>query len=232
MRRIFLFCLLPALLGSFIRQAQAQPYAFTNFTGLPGTLGATDGSLSEARFNQPAGLLMDPRGELLVADLANHTIRRISANGLVSTLAGSAGQSGYVDGPLAESRFNQPIFLAMDAAENLYVSELGNHTIRKITPAGIVSTYAGGAGQFNRPAGLAFDATGNLYVADTANHCIRLVTPGGLVLTLAGITGSGGSNDGMSAAARFYYPTDLTVDFQGNVFVSDSVASHGGTEFE
>ncbi|MEY4201225.1 MAG: hypothetical protein RLZZ265_2965 [Verrucomicrobiota bacterium] len=223
MNRFMLNLIWAACLSLLFCRAEAQqPYAFTNFAGLPGTLGATDGLLNEARFNQPAGLVVDADGNLLVADVGNHTIRRISTNGMVSILAGAVGQSGFLDGSVTEARFNQPYFLALDTAGDLYVTELINHTVRKITKAGVVSTFAGGSGQFNRPAGLAFDPAGNLYVADTANHVIRLVTPGGLVLTLAGVPGNGGSNDGPAATARFYFPSDLTVDAQGNIYVSDS----------
>lgn len=203
-------------------QAPAQRYAFTNYAGLPGTPGATDGTLAESRFNQPSGLAVDAAGHLFVAHYFNHTIRRISTNGIVSTVAGIPGQSGFVDGPATDARFNQPSFLTFDAAGNLYVSELLNNAIRKITKAGVVSTYAGGSGQLNRPTGLVFDAVGNLFVADSANHVIRLVTPGGLVLTLAGSVGDGGSADGPAAEARFYYPTDVTLDAAGNLFVSDA----------
>lgn len=203
-------------------QAPAQQYAFTNYAGQPGTPGATDGTLADSRFNQPSGLAVDAEGHLFVAHYFNHTIRRISTNGVVSTVAGIPGQSGFVDGPAAEAQFNQPSFLTFDAAGNLYVSELLNNAIRKITKAGVVSTYAGGLGQFNRPAGLAFDTVGNLFVADSANHVIRLVTPGGLVLTLAGSVGDGGTTDGPAASARFYYPTDVTLDAAGNLFVSDA----------
>lgn len=203
-------------------QAPAQQYAFTNYAGQPGAPGATDGTLAESRFNQPSGLAVDAEGHLFIAHYFNHTIRRVSTNGLVSTVAGTPGQSGFVDGPAAEARFNQPSFLTFDAAGNLYVSELLNNTIRKITKAGVVSTYAGGPGQFNRPAGLAFDTVGNLFVADSANHVIRLVTPGGLVLTLAGSVGDGGTTDGPAASARFYYPTDVTFDAAGNLFISDA----------
>jgi sugar lactone lactonase YvrE len=159
---------------------------------------------------------------LFVGDQNNHTIRKITPAGVVTTFAGAAGQAGYVDGPVAIARFNEPYFLAFDAAGNLYVSELGNHTIRKITPEGVVSTFAGGGGQFNRPIGLAFDAAGNLYVADSAQHAIRIVTPGGLVLTLAGALGNSGSNDGSATTARFYFPVGLALDAEGNIFVSDA----------
>lgn len=203
-------------------RAQDVVYAYTNYAGLPGTSGTNDGPVGSARFHNPAGLAVSPDGCLFVADMSNHTVRRISAAGAVTTFAGIPGQSGKVDGPAATARFNQPFFLAFDKATNLYVSELLNHTIRRITPTGQVSTFVGGDGQFNRPAEMAFDAGGNLYVADTANHVIRVVTPGGVVVTLAGRVGDGGSVDGRAANAQFYYPNSLTVDAGANIYISDS----------
>jgi sugar lactone lactonase YvrE len=213
-----------ALLCGTVASARAQEvaYAFTNYAGLPGTAGTNDGPLVNARFHNPAGLAVSPDGSLFVADFLNHTVRRISAAGVVTTFAGSPGHSGNVDGPAAIARFNQPFFLAFDKATNLYVSDLLNHSIRRITPAGQVSTFVGGDGQFNRPAGMAFDAGGNLYVADTANHVIRVVTPGKVVVTLAGKVSDGGSSDGVAATAQFYFPSALAVDAEANIYVSDS----------
>lgn len=220
--------LLPSLLAAVFLllagpdAAGQQRYAFTNFAGLPGTSGAADGTGADARFDSPAGVAVDADGNLLVADLGNHTIRKITPAGVVSTFAGVARQSGHVDGPAASARFNQPFFLALDPAGNLYVSDLLNHVIRKITRAGMVSTFAGGNGEFNRPAELAFDANGTLFVTDTAHHVIRLVTSRGLVLTLAGMVDDSGSNDGPASTARFNFPSGLVVDSQGNIYVSDS----------
>jgi len=222
MKCLPLFWLSLALVSLAVQPASAQPFAFTNFAGLPRTSGTADGTGSAARFNQTAGIAVGAAGSLFVGDQNNHTIRKITPAGVVTTFAGAAGQAGYVDGPVAIARFNEPYFLAFDAAGNLYVSELGNHTIRKITPEGVVSTFAGGGGQFNRPIGLAFDAADNLYVADSAQHAIRIVTPGGLVLTLAGALGNSGSNDGSATTARFYFPVGLALDAEGNIFVSDA----------
>lgn len=223
MKCITLSWLYLALVSVAFHPAAAQsPYSFTNFAGLPGTPGTNDGPVATARFNSPAGIIMDPAGNVVVADYGNHSIRKISPAGVVSTYAGSPGQVGFVDGPLAEARFNGPYFLAYDAGTNLYVSDHFNHVIRKITPAGTVSTFAGGGGLFNRPAGIAFDPVGNLYIVDSHNHVLRFVTPGGLVLTLAGAPGDGGFNNGAANLARFYYPSDLAVDAVGNTYVADA----------
>ncbi len=224
MNRTFLPSLLAAafLLLAGPRATGQQRYAFTNFAGQAGTPGMADGSGSDARFHAPVGIVGDAAENLFIADFSNHTIRKVTRKGAVTTYAGAAGQSGYVDGAAATARFNNPFYLAVDSAGNLYVTELKNHTIRKITPAGVVSTYAGGNGEFNRPAGLAFDATDNLFVADTANHIIRLVTPRGLVVNLAGTLGVNGAADGNQDIARFSFPSDLCVDAKGNVFIADA----------
>ncbi len=152
--------------------------------------GSADGFGSDARFSHPASVAADSAGNVYVADTANHTIRQISAAGVVSTLAGSAGLSGSADGTGSAARFNEPQGVAVDGAGNVYVADTGNHTIRMITPGGVVSTLAGLAGasgsangtgsnaRFYHPEGLAVDSGGNVYVADTWNHTIRKITRG------------------------------------------------------
>ncbi len=224
MNLLLRFCLLWAmfLLPAGPRAIGQQRYAFTNFVGQPGTPGMADGTGSDARFNAPVGIVADAAGSLFVADFSNHTIRKVTRKGAVTTFAGAAGQSGYVDGPAATARFNNPFYLALDSAGNLYVTDLLNHAVRKITPGGVVSTFAGGNGELNRPAGLAFDAADNLFVADTANHVIRLVTPRGLMVNFAGSPSARGAVDGTLDAVRFSFPSDLCVDAKGNIFIADA----------
>lgn len=149
----------------------------------------------------------------------------------VTTLAGST-KDGYADGTGTAALFNNANDLAVDQQGNLYVSDYGNHRIRKVTPAGVVSTLAGsgimgkfdGAGntaQFDGPAGIAVDAQGLVYVADTNNDLIRVITPAGVVSTLTGRAGQG-LQDGPVASAKFSYPNHLAFDSQGNLYVSDS----------
>lgn len=222
MKHLPIFWLSLALLSIAVQPAKAQaPYAFTNYAGMPGTAGTNDGAVNAAQFNTPVGIIMDPVGNLVVADSGNHTLRKISPSGTVSTYAGSPGQLGFVNGTLTEARFNGPHYLAYDAATNLYVSDRFNHVIRKITPEGTVSTFAGN-GQLNHPAGIAFDPYGNLCVVDQHNHVLRLVTPSGLVLTLAGVLGDGGYNDGAANLAHFYYPSGIAMDTSGNIYVADA----------
>lgn len=202
--------------------------------GALGGSGFSDGQGVAARFNEPFGMATDAAGNVYVGDLYNQTIRKITPTGSVSTLAGMAGQGGSTDGTGSGALFQGPAGLAIDAVGNVYVADSGNYTIRKITPAGVVSTLAGMAGQigsadgagsaarFNFPYGISIDSAGNLYVADTSNQTIRMITPTGAVSTLAGLAGKTGSADGTGSAARFGYPQGVATDSAGNVYVADT----------
>jgi len=209
----------------------------TTLAGLAGSKGSADGMGSTARFCFPTGVAMDRLGNIYVADSLNETIRKVTPEGMVTTLAGLAGQRGSVDGKGSEARFIGADAVAVDSSGNVYVSDGADDTIRKVTPAGVVTTLAGlatvsgtndGAGSaarfgdmFGGPAGLAVDAAGNVYVADKDNQTIRKVTPTGVVTTLAGVAGSKGTNDGVASVARFDDPTGVSVDGSGNVYVAD-----------
>lgn len=168
--------------------------ATTIFAGQPGTAGAVDGET--ALFNTPIGLAADSAGNVYVADKGNNTIRKISPDGKVTTLAGSAGKEGDANGRNSAARFKEPTALAVDRTGNVYV--IDNQTIRKIAPSGIVSTLAGSAGHtghddgkgaaasFSDPLSIATDSAGNVYVADTGSGLIRKITPDGVVTTIAG----------------------------------------------
>lgn len=201
----------------------------STFAGSGGA-GDTDGTGTAAEFNRPAGVATDVSGNLYVGDLYNHLIRKISPQGVVTTLAGS-GNRGYADGPGAGAQFSAPRGLAVDEEGNVYVADASNHRIRKVSPAGEVSTVAGNgsagtangqgtAAQFYSPYDIAFDNRGYLFVADFRNHLIRMISPSGQVTTLAG-TGASGYVDGEGSQAQFDYPGGLAVDQEGNVYVAD-----------
>jgi uncharacterized repeat protein (TIGR02543 family) len=211
-------------------------YTAMQFVRLAGnmTTGSNDGVGTNASFNGPAGIAVDSSGNVFVADSWNHTIRKITTNGSVSTYAGLAGTSGSTDGAISSARFKSPYGLAIDKTNNLYVADLGNHTIRKITPTGVVSTLAGTAGslgttdgqgsiaRFKYPKGLTVDATGTVYVADTDNHTIRRISTYGLVNTVAGTAGSAGNANGLTTTAQFNSPRGIAVDSGGNLYVADT----------
>jgi prepilin-type N-terminal cleavage/methylation domain-containing protein len=195
-----------------------------------GTAGYLDGTGTAAQFNQPYGLAFDSTGNLYVADLQNHRIRRITPSGVVTTFAGS-GVNGNVNGTGTAAQFNYPAGIAVDSAGNVYVADNGNRRIRKISPGGVVTTLAGSgaagfadgtgvAALFNGPTGIAVDSAANVYVADRGNHRIRKITPGGVVTTIAG-TGVLGFADGLGSTAQFYNPSDMGIDSTGNIYVAD-----------
>jgi sugar lactone lactonase YvrE/type II secretory pathway pseudopilin PulG len=195
-----------------------------------GTAGFGDGTGAAAQFYYPAGVAVDSSGTVYVTDNGNHSIRKISPAGVVSTLAGS-GTAGFGDGTGAAAQFDNPYGVAVDSSGTVYVADAFNHRIRKITPAGVVSTLAGStrgfsdgtgaAAQFSVPIGVAVDSSGTVYVADAANHSIRKISPAGVVSTLAG-SGTPGFADGTGAAAQFQGPSGVAVNASGTVYVADT----------
>ena len=175
--------------------------AVTTLAGSAGVAGSADGTGASARFNYPSGVAADTAGNIYVADSGNNTVRKITATGVVTTLAGTAGTRGSLDGTGSAARFNNPTGLALGSSGELYLADTDNSTIRKITPAGVVTTLAGlptiaglmdGTGSyawFDQPEGLTVNLDGNIYVADTGNAMIRKVTTAGVVTTLA-LTGT------------------------------------------
>lgn len=218
-----------AAVDNVLVNCATAPAQVTTFAGSSMT-GSADGIGTAASFNSPLAFTVDGFGNLYVADTGNHLIRKISPAGVVTTLAGST-TPGYADGTGAAARFNGPDGIAVDASGNVYVSDHGNHLIRKVSPDGVVSTLAGdttpgfvdgvGTGaRFNGPWNADVDASGNLYVID-ANNVIRKVTPVGVVSTLAG-SGAVGSADGTGTAASFNFPSSLRVGPDGDIYVADA----------
>jgi sugar lactone lactonase YvrE len=197
-----------------------------------GALASVDGKGFAARFRLPNAVASDAAGNLYVADTGNHTIRKVSPAGVVTTVAGTPAVSGNTDGPAQTALFNNPTGIAVDSLGALYVADSGNNRIRKIS-GGLVAAYAGAVdatagfvnasaslSRFDRPQGLVFDGDGSLVVADTDNHAIRRIAPNGTVSTFAG--GTLGRSDGTGTGAQFTLPDELAFDGAGNLFVSQA----------
>ena len=205
----------------------------STFAGVAGQDGFTNGAAGSAQFSSPLGIAVAPNGTVYVADSRNHCIRAI-AGGVVTTFAGSPRVWGSADGIGTNAQFNGPVGLALDSHTNLFVSDANNDTIRKITPGGVVTTFAGVAGadgsadgdlssaRFRSPAELAFDQSGNLFVADSLNQIIREIYTNGIVSTVSGAVGISGTNDGTNGVARFYNPYGLAVGADGTLFMTDT----------
>lgn len=205
----------------------------TVFVGMTGVAGSTTGGATIARFNAPAGIVCDSLGNLFVSDTGNHVVRRITPDGVVHPLAGSVGLKGSTNGTGTAARFHEPRGLTVDRSGNVFVADSLNHTVRKITSAGVVSTFAGGAAlpgsadgagtaaRFNTPTGIDIDSLGSLYVADRLNATVRKITLAGLVTTFAGSAGNKGNADGTGTMARFGEPVGVAVAADDGVVVSD-----------
>ncbi|MFZ6655710.1 NHL repeat-containing protein [Undibacterium sp. TJN19] len=209
----------------------------TLFAGNNAGDGASDSGIDGAassinvKLTDPYGIAVDAQGNLYVSDAAdNNLIRKISVDGQVSTVAGSS--EGFADGQGTLAAFNSPSGMAIDSAGNLLVADTGNHAIRKISPAGLVSTLAGNGkpgardgaaakAQFNGPIGIAVDKTGNVFVADTYNDSIRKISPDGQVTTIAGGS-QAGYQDGAALSALFDTPTGIAIDTKGDLLIADS----------
>ncbi len=196
--------------------------------------GSTDGTGNAARFNYVGATVQDSEGNLYVTDIGNHTIRKITSAGVVTTFAGTVGVSGGNDGVGASAKFFSPYGLAIDASNNLYVCEYRGHRVRKITPTGTVTTVAGsgtsgsnnGTGasaSFSSPVSLALDNAGNLFVADYGNSLLRkIVLATGVVTTFAGGgTQSNAPFDGQGTSAKFESPSGICVDAENNLYAAD-----------
>lgn len=194
--------------------------------------GVEDGSVLTATFSDPFGIVVDKRGNVILADAGqSNRIRRITVDGKVETIAGSS--EGFADGDAGRAQFNTPSGIAIDKGGNLVIADTSNNRIRRLSADGRkVSTLAGsgvaglkdGPGneaQFDGPIGIAVDKQGNIFVADAYNDCIRQVSADGRVTTIAG-TGLPGYSDGQAASASFDTPVGVAVDQQGNIFVADA----------
>ena len=195
------------------------------------------GPATAAQLNFPMGIAIDAAGNLFVADRDAAVVRKISPDGSIATVAGS-GTPGYTGdgGPALNGRLNGPFGVAVDRAGNLYIADTGNEVVRKVTPQGAITTFAGtgtrgylgdggpaGSAYLNGPESVALDGAGNLYIADTFNGRIRRVAADGTITTVAG-TGSTGifsGDDGLATSAALSLPTDVAVDAAGRLYLTD-----------
>jgi len=198
-----------------------------------GNSGAINGLATTATFYHPSAVAVAADGTIYVADEGNNLIRKITAGGMVSTLAGS-GSAGLTDGTGTAAEFDAPSSIVVASDGTVFVADEDNDCIRKITTAGTVTTFAGSglggyvngtgtAAQFSSPFGLAITSDGTIFVADTINNRIRKITPAGVVTTFAGSGAlGGGATDGIGIAADFNFPTGIAVASDGSVYVADT----------
>jgi uncharacterized protein (TIGR03437 family) len=206
-------------------------------TGAAGYSG-DGGAPASAQIAFPGGMVVDGSGNVYFADTVNQRVRKVSG-GAIATVAGN-GTAGYAgDGSAAvNAQLNSPVAVTLDSAGNLYIADYNNDVVRKVSPSGVISTFAGNGSvgysgdggpaqnaQLNGPASVAADASGNIYIADSSNHAIRVVAPGGVISTFAGNGTLGDSGDGgIATAAQLAAPAGVAVDAAGNVYITDSGA--------
>ena len=200
--------------------------------GVLGTPGYNDGPALSARFSNPHSIASDGAGNIYVADRYNHTIRKISADGIVSTVAGKAKEIGDTDGQGIQARFNEPWGICATVEGELFVADTKNNKIRKIDKNGLVTTIAGNgtfgntdgpalAASFGNPTGIVSDGFGYLYITDHLTHVIRKINATGIVSTIAGTPSIPGKEDGIGSTAQFWRPYGLTIDNNGHLLIAD-----------
>ena len=168
-------------------------------TGVSGYSGDS-GPATSAQLHGPSGIAVDPNGNVVFGDWVNHVVRMVTPGGIISTIAGN-GTSGYSgdSGPATSAQFQSPSGVAYDGVGNLYVTDFGQHVVRKVTPGGTITTAVGLAGggysgdggaatgaRLNSPDGITFDTAGNMYISDYGNGVVRMVTSGGTITTVVG----------------------------------------------
>jgi len=214
----------------------AAPGVITTIAGTGAVGFAGDGGPATAAWvNNPLGLTVDRRGNVIVAQ-TDHRIRLIGTNGVISTIAGN-GSGGFAgdNGPATLASLSSPWAVAADSSGNIFIADYGNQRVRKVTPFGLIGTVAGGgagfagdggpavSASFRGPSGVAVDAIGNLYISDRDNHRVRKVDTGGTISTIVGDgTCSSTGDGGLASLARICLPHGLAVDSLGNVFIAET----------
>ena len=194
----------------------------SDFAGNGTIGGSADGVGSDAGLSEPRGVVADAAGNIFVADTFNSTIRKITPDGNVTTLAGGVATPGNVDGIGSSARFFEPQAIAVDAVGNLFIADSGNSAVRILSPSGVVTTLAARSAGLGRIEGITVDFAGTVFVSDAAGHMIQKISPDGVVTNLAGLRGTYGAADGAGTQARFHRPRGLAADPSGNVYVADT----------
>ena len=230
---------IPALVvGVLFPSAVDTPVAVIQTVAGNGTaaFSGDNGAAATASLSEPFGVAVDAAGNVYVADTSNHRVRKVDTSGMITTVAGKGtGTFSGDGGPAIRAALNTPIGVAVDTAGNLYIADAFNNRIRKVSTTGVVTTVAGNgdarfsgdytaatSASLSAPFGIAVDKAGNLYIADTSNHRVRKVDASGTIATVAGNGTEGFSGDGGAATrARLNFPTGVTLDKAGNLFITD-----------
>ncbi|MCF7688574.1 MAG: SMP-30/gluconolactonase/LRE family protein [Cephaloticoccus sp.] len=211
--------LLAVLPGAVLAQLDyAKPYVMSPMAGIS-SIGHADGNGTAARFYHPRGITVDNAGNIYVADTDNQLIRKITAGGEVTTLAGAPGVRDRTNGSASEARFSDPQAIVMDSRGNLLVADFNGNAIRRITPDGMVTALPW---HLQNPPALTIDGSDNLYLAQKEFHTIQRITPAGQLEDYAGKVFQAGSADGPRAEAKFNDIRRLAADHNGGLFVAES----------
>lgn len=199
--------------------------------------GGDNGPATAAMLGSPNDIAIDAAGNVYVTDELNHVVRKVTADGFITTVAGTPEIKGYSGngGPAVLAKLNRPWGIAVNKEGHIFIADTKNHVVRKVDGEGIISNYAGNgnkgysgdngpasAATLNEPMGIALDGEGNLYIADEHNNVVRMVTAKGIITTFAGVAGAGDARDGMAATmAKLTNPRDVAVDDNGVVYIID-----------